>query len=593
MTAGPAPTNLSAESRLSVSLSYAVLLAGISAGIASAYIIVTTYSALPHWDEWALFDHLATGPVSLNWLWAQHNEHRILVPKIFFLVDVYLFRGTQAFLLTSIFFVQLLQVALLSFSLWTLGGMRGSAWRTGTGLIAYCILCPTQQENLIWGFQLQFVIPAAMATLAILSLLLYHRSPRQWLLPLSICAATLATWSLANGMLLWPLLILAALLLPLRRSTLLVIALFAAANIGLYLYRYHRPGPPAEFPGLILAADRILHYVAVYFGSTFVRHSSGWIPLLAGTGGLWMAAVIIIRVLPQRGRGPLLQLQLSLLMLLCIATAFITASGRLHLGLEQATASRYQTFALLFWCSLGLSILCELSKPRVPRSSASLALGWGSSHSDPRPNSLNLNVFPAFLLVLMLGFATQVRLPLIDAQWRQLRLKRISLSLLTGVHDPAALADAYPDPQAVLRAARYMREHRLSIFAGDLYSQLGQPLSNTYHVVPASECSGYISSTNVLPSDDDQGLRITGYAWDNHSSRPARDIVAVTNDRISGYGTNVSIPQDLSAAHPNSDPARFGWLAYVREVQHAGKIQLYAVVGKNSGNLCPFAEASP
>ena len=454
MTAGSAPTDLPSDSRLSVWLSYAVLLAGIGAGIASAYIVITTYSPLPHWDEWALFDHLATGNASLSWLWAQHNEHRILVPKLLFLLDLYFFRGTQAFLLTSIFFIQLLQTALLSFSLWTLGGLRGSAWRTGTGLIAYCILCPTQQENLIWGFQLQFVLPAAMATLAVLTLLLYYRKPHAWLLALSILAATIATWSLANGMLLWPLLLIGALLLqksglgsaglqacvpgrepktlsPLRSSTstakeelsgashrgpegphypsqncravIPAILLFAAANIALYLYRYHRPGPSAEFPGLLLAADRTLHYVAVYFGSTFVRHSSGWIPLLAGTAGLWVAVAIMIRTLPQRGTSSLLQLELSLLMLLCIATAFLTASGRLHLGLEQATASRYQTFALLFWCSLGLAILCFLQK-----------------------HLAQLCPVSGFLLVLMLGFATQVRLPLIDAQWRQLRLKRIS-----------------------------------------------------------------------------------------------------------------------------------------------------------------------
>ena len=591
MTTGSAPTD-PPDSRLSVVLSYAILLAGIGAGIASAYIIVTTYSPLPHWDEWALFDHLATGNATLSWLWAQHNEHRILVPKIFFLIDVYSFRGTQAFLLTSIFAVQLLQIALLSFSLWTLGGMRGSAWRAGTGLIAYCILCPTQQENLIWGFQLQFVIPAAMATLSTLTLLLYHRKPRLWLLALSIFAATLATWSLANGMLLWPLLLLAALLLGMRRSVLLVIALFAAGNIGLYLYRYHRPGPTAEFPGLILAADRILHYVAVYFGSTFVRHSSGWIPLLAGTAGLWVAVAIIIRTLPQRGTSSLLQLELSLLMLLCIATAFITATGRLHLGLEQATASRYQTFALLFWCSLGLAILAQFTKPRVARSSASFALGRGSSDGGTPVQAARANAFCGFLLVLMLGFATQVRLPLIDAQWRQLRLMRISLSLLTSVHDPAALADAYPDPQAVLRAAQYMEDHHLSIFAGDLYAKLGQPFDAAYHVRPATDCSGYISSTQVLPANDGEGLRITGSAWDKLSNRPAREIVAVSHDRIIGYGTSVSIPQDSSAARPDSDPARFGWVAYLHHVP-PGQIQLYAAVGRNSGDVCLVAETMP
>ena len=67
----------------------------------------------------------------------------------------------------------------------------------------------------------------------------------------------------------------------------------------------------------------------------------------------------------------------------------------------------------------------------------------------------------------MLLFATQLRLPLIDAQWHQLRLKMVGLSLLAGVQDDAVLADAYPDPQVVLRAAEYMKQRRLSIFAGN------------------------------------------------------------------------------------------------------------------------------
>ena len=215
-------------------------------------------------------------------------------------------------------------------------------------------------------------------------------------------------------------------------------------------------------------------------------------------------------------------------MLLCIATAFITATGRLHLGLEQATASRYQTFALLFWCSLGLAILAQFTKPRVARSSASFALGRGSSDGGTPVQAARANAFCGFLLVLMLGFATQVRLPLIDAQWRQLRLMRISLSLLTGVHDPAALADAYPDPQAVLRAAQYMEDHHLSIFAGDLYAKLGSPLTPPITSGPPPIAPDYISSTQVFPANDGEGLRITGYAWDKLSNRPARDIVAVS-----------------------------------------------------------------
>jgi hypothetical protein len=257
-------------------------------------------------------------------------------------------------------------------------------------------------------------------------------------------------------------------------------------------------------------------------------------------------------------------------MLLCLATAAITASGRLHLGLEQATASRYQTFALLFWCCLGLAILSRVA-------------------ADPK----RMKLYMTALLVLMLGFATQVRLPLIDAQWRQLRLQRISLALLTGVNDPAVLADAYPDPQAVLRAAQYMREHRLSIFAGDLYAQLGQPMNTVYQLANGSGCSGYVASSQLLPAEHSPGLRLTGFAWDRQLNRPAREMVAAVDGRISGFGSSVTIPLSSVTSGPNSDAARSGWMAFVRDVEPGAKIELYAVMGKRSKTVCRFAEASP
>lgn len=565
------------DSRLSVWLSYSVLLAGFGAAVASAYIVISTCSPLPHWDEWSLFDHLATGKGwSLAWLWAQHNEHRILLTKVFFLLDVQFFRGAQSFLLASIFLVQLLQVGLLSYSLWILGGMRGSGWRTGTGLIAYCILCPTQQENLIWGFQLQFVVPAAMATLAVLSLLLCYRNSAKRtsagssaFLVLAIAAATVATWSLANGMLLWPLLLLIALWLGMRRSASLVLGLFAAANIGLYLFHYHRPSPQTGVEVSFPAMGGIAQYVAVYFGSTWVRHSSGWVAIVAGTAGIGTSLVIIARVVLQRGIRSLLMVQLSGLMLLCLATAVITASGRLQMGLEQATASRYQTFALLFWCSLGLALLFFASRSPTQ---------W--------------YILSALLLALMLGFATQVRLPLIDAQWHQMRLRLVSLALLTGVQDPVILAEAYPDPQAVLRAAGYMKQSHLSIFAGSLYSQLGQRLDAVYRLRPASECSGYVLSSQVLPADDGRGLRIAGYAWDNRLNRPARAILATVDGRISGFGSTLAIPMSFPGANQRVDPARFGWVAFVRDAHSTSSVQLYAAVGKNRLDVCPFAQAS-
>jgi hypothetical protein len=543
------------------------LLAGLATIFVSAYMVITTYSPLPHWDEWALFDHLANGGWSLSWLWAQHNEHRILTTKLFFLLDVKLFHGTQKFLLASIFLIQLLHATLLSWSLRALGGMRGALWRTGTGLIAYCIFCPTQYENLIWGFQVQFVLTSAMATLSILGLLLYCRESRTQFLVVCVVAATVATWSLANGMLLWPLLIAAALFLRMKRSVWGILLAFGILNLGLYFFHYHRPSAQSG-PVSLLSVVRMAEYVVVYFGSSWVRHSSSGIALIAGAIGICAALFMIARGLLARGSQRFLECELSFLMLMVLATAAITSSGRLHLGLEQATASRYQTFALVFWCCLGLLLFLHVAA-----------------------NQTLFQVTAAALLAVMLGCATQLRLPLIDAQWHQMQLKIISLTLLTGVHDPAVLADADPDPQAVLHDATYMKQHQLSIFAGKQYEELGRPIDSQYHLTAGSGCVGAISSSQVLPSGSGQGLRLTGYAWDRKIQQSAADVVVAENGRIVGFGTSVVIPFFRTRPKPHEDPSRFGWVAFARN--SSSQLQLYAVTGEDQSNACPFAVTAP
>ena len=119
-------------------------------------------------------------PLSPAWLWQQHNEHRLVIPKLFLAADLRLFQARQAFLLASIFVIQLLHWGLLSWSMWVLGGWRGALWRTGAGLAAFCLFCPAQWQNLIWGFQVCFVLPQLLATVSFVALLLYWmESPQQ------------------------------------------------------------------------------------------------------------------------------------------------------------------------------------------------------------------------------------------------------------------------------------------------------------------------------------------------------------------------------------------------------------------------------
>src|SRR4051794_5713707 len=56
--------------------------------LAAALMFVWRYgSNVPSWDEWDMVPTL-TGeqPISATWLWSQHNEHRIPLPRLLFLL---------------------------------------------------------------------------------------------------------------------------------------------------------------------------------------------------------------------------------------------------------------------------------------------------------------------------------------------------------------------------------------------------------------------------------------------------------------------------------------------------------------------------
>jgi hypothetical protein len=188
-------------------------------------------------------------PLSASWLWRQHNEHRFVIQKLFFAVDLKMFHASQVFLLASIVVIQLLHLGLWAWSMRVLGGWRGALWRSGVGLVAFCIFCPAPWLNYTMGFQVCYVLSPLFATLSFVGLLLYwtdsQRHPGKTALIqflwLSILAALCATYSLANGNLLWPLLVAAALFLRLRLSAALSYAITGAVSTSLYFYHYVRP----------------------------------------------------------------------------------------------------------------------------------------------------------------------------------------------------------------------------------------------------------------------------------------------------------------------------------------------------------------
>ena len=407
------------DSPLSAVLSYLILLGGLITVVVTGYVVVISYSRLPFAESWLQIWVAAKGisPVSPHWLWQQHLEHRFPIPKLFLAVDLWLFHASQQFLLASIFTIQLLHLALLGWSIRALGGWRGARWRTGFGLAAFCLFFPSQWETFVFSFEVNFVLSALFASLSFIALLLYwiksrpqpeFREPWKFLL-LSMLAALGATFSLANGSLVWVLLLAAALVLRLRRSAVATLLSGGAISILGYFHGYVRP-PESDSPLLsVQHPHRVLDHLATYLGASWTT-AYGHSAMFFGFAGLALAIYVVSRFRLPVEVSQVFSIQLLLILMFCLATAIITALGRSSSGIAQAFSSRYQTFALLFWWALLMLLLLLLFRnnhsqlPIVMAQACLLALMLGGirlagdSVRQARLHGFDLNVAAAALL---------------------------------------------------------------------------------------------------------------------------------------------------------------------------------------------------
>ncbi|MGA2369786.1 MAG: hypothetical protein ACLPPV_20010 [Candidatus Korobacteraceae bacterium] len=565
--------------QLCAGLSWAILLGGLCTIAVAVHTILVSYSRLPWWDTWEYIAAIAKGesPLSPSWLWRQHNEHRFVIQKLFFAVDLEMFHASQVFLLASIVAIQLLHLGLWAWSMRVLGGWQGALWRSGVGLVAFCIFCPSPWLNYTMGFQVCYVLAPLFATLSFVGLLRYWTDSQRHtgktcsskFLWLSIVGALCATYSLANGNLLWPLLVAAAFFLRLRLSALLSYAITGAVSTSLYFYHYARPLYHADPIASLGAPLRIMKYVAVYFGSSWVNGSIVTAEAI-GVTGLAIALVVLLKtpyyILTSRAFG----LLLVLTGVFCVGTALITAAGRINFGVKEALENRYQTFALLFWCSLGLLLLGYVF--------------W----LPARPYRF-LAAEICLLAVLLRGAILADR-PIGEARAHGYGLNLASMGLRTGVYDPELLTGIAERSDKLLLGVNYFREHQLALFSGWDSSLMGSPLDGTLQVVSPDECTGGLEFA-PLKDAAAPGWFVSGWAWDRKHHRPPREIVATSEGVITGLAAVGYKVPNISTTDPEVSGSYVGYAGYVRQPKPGAVVKVYAILQGSPSTACYFATA--
>jgi len=262
---------------------------------------------IPLAEDWLMVPALTGHEPSIpEWLWAQNNEHRVALPKLVYLG---LLAVTGDFRSGMVFSVLLL-AALAAALILTVRRIRGGTASITDAVFPVALLHIGNWENLVWGWQLQFVLSVVL-TGAVLVAIVRDPLPTRTTLAVAAVALVLLPLSGANGLILtialtpWMLAAAAGRRHADPRGSRLAIAAgcMAVALVGLYFVDYVRPTWNAPSPGITATAKTALKVLGLGFGPAANGH---WAIAVAAAGLVLAPACFLAARLALRpdGTGP-------------------------------------------------------------------------------------------------------------------------------------------------------------------------------------------------------------------------------------------------------------------------------------------------
>jgi len=338
-------------------------------------VMVAKYRVdVPAWDQWALVPLLEKsfdGTLTLNDLWAQHNEHRLVFPKLAMIFLARLSRWNISYELALSILLATGIFCALAFCLEkTFSSLLESELRWPFVSLSLMVFSLNQVENWLWGWNVQIFLNT-LSGIGVIILMTRKRLRWRNILAAAILGI-IAAYSYASGLLFFvigALVIILSVSVPKKRRFLYALFWSSISTVVIYSYLYHYRTPP-QHPSLSLTLNSLLQYlkyVLTYLGAAlFSSDVNPLMAFLAGAAGGLLFVLVLTMILATktiRAGGDLLPyLALSLYALL---TALLTGIGRAGFGTVQAMSPRYVAFSSLFWISLVvlMIILLRIDEP--------------------------------------------------------------------------------------------------------------------------------------------------------------------------------------------------------------------------------------
>ncbi|WP_157964282.1 hypothetical protein [Ephemeroptericola cinctiostellae] len=525
------------------------------------------YTPVPYSDMWTgyLGFYEAVRQGDLGAWWGQHNEHRIVLSRMLFWLDIAVFGGQSWFLLVVNYALVCCTTGLFYLFLRGLLGEkhdRELRWVLFGACVAV-LFAWSQEENLTWGFQSQLflaqLLPLAAFYFMHRSVAVEARSGRYFLL--AVLCGIAAVGSMINGVLVLPLMLVYSLWMRMGAAKSVVLFVLAALCVCGYFYGHVSPVdrvPVVQLLGVMpLAVGR---YVLTFFGGLFFYMGLPWVGVatslwLAFAGGVMFVVLALtamcrcLRSLDARHAS--LYVALLVYVLYFVSSVLGGFVGRASFDVAQAVNSHHQTSVLVAWAVM--LVLCVPTLSRVFK-------------THP------LRVC-APLLVLVLALLP-IQLRALEGRGEQLfQQKRGALALALNIRDAEAIRPLSADGR-IFEIAKEAVGHQRSVFANDgmrgaaaLLGQLDAPKTSM------NQCQlAFDNMSAVWPQEGSEQayVRIMGWAF-QLPTKEVPTIVHVLDEqrRVVGYGLTGQPRPDV-AAKVNIQSKQSGFVVYLM-ADHVGK----------------------
>ena len=481
----------------------------------TCHAVFTDYHPIPYGDNWTIFglyrDYLA-GKLGLGAFWRQHYEHRILFPKILFLLDDILVHGSGYLLISLMLLFQGLHALLLSASLWRNRFLTDGERLFFSGLAFVFMFWLIQHENFIWTFQTSFLLNGLSASVAAYLMCRASEGGRSsWILLVfaAFCCAV-AAYSLANGMFMWGVLFLVAWKSGLSRNRMIFWILFGLALVASYCVNYHTP---PDHPSLSRAFHfQTLHFFLVYLGLPLSKLSVTGGALL-GASAMPLFLFFAWRFMASR-EPDFFQKFAFALTAYVVLTAAVTAMGRHTLGLQAATTGRYVTPALVFWFVL----LAQL-------------------YTGVRNSGRATASFRAGILLFLVVVVLPIQLMAMNGRSKSFYVKcdEGSLALMAGVRDSSRVRHLCDNDSLIDDGNGFLRRERLSVYRDPWTLTLGRNFSEAFGLDSNSTLQGEVSEIQAVDSSLPGGCFVRGKVHGLENGKQPGVILFVNDGVVAGF----------------------------------------------------------